>query len=109
MIADLPTKERVAAYMGLFRDLAERPSDPDFGYFRNAPAAILVTSNTNTEEMHKPFHKADAEIAGVREKGVRHDGATRLRRIELRTVNPCGRHARLTVPSNFFRGGGVKV
>jgi nitroreductase/NAD-dependent dihydropyrimidine dehydrogenase PreA subunit len=63
MIADLPRKERVTAYVGLFRDLAERPNDPDFGYFRNAPAAIVVTSSTNAQEMHKAFYKSDVEIA----------------------------------------------
>ena len=62
-IADLPREKRAAAYVELFRDLAQRPADPGFRYYGNAPAAILVTSNTNTEEMHKPFHKADAGIA----------------------------------------------
>jgi nitroreductase len=63
MLADLPQKERAVAYVELFRDLAERPNDPDFGFYHNAPAAIVVTSNTNTTEMHKPFSKADVEIA----------------------------------------------
>lgn len=63
LIADLPRQERVSAYEKLFKDVAERPNDPKFGYFHHAPAAILVTSNTNTEDFHKAFHKADVEIA----------------------------------------------
>lgn len=47
-IADLPREERVAAYVELFRDLAQRPADPGFRYNANAPAAILVTSNTKS-------------------------------------------------------------
>jgi ferredoxin len=63
LIADLPRQERVSAYERLFKDVADRPNDPGFSYFHHAPTAILVTSNTNTEDFHKAFHKADVEIA----------------------------------------------
>ncbi len=62
-IADLPRKEREALYRGLFADLAERNKRSDLSFFYSASAAILVTANVNTPDFHKPFHKADVEIA----------------------------------------------
>jgi ferredoxin len=63
LIADLPRKERESAYARLFDDLASLYADGDFRLFHGAAAAILVTSHTNTTDFHKPFHRADVEIA----------------------------------------------
>lgn len=63
VIADLPKKERMALYLSLFDDLATMYAAKDYPLFHGSSAAILVTSNTNTQEMHKAFYKADVEIA----------------------------------------------
>jgi nitroreductase/NAD-dependent dihydropyrimidine dehydrogenase PreA subunit len=63
LIADLPRKEREAAYESLFADLAAMYAAREYPLFHGSSAAIVVTSNTNTTEMHKSFHKADAEIS----------------------------------------------
>ena len=63
IIADMPRKEREAAYASLFDDLETIHADGGFKLFRGASAAVIVTSCTNTTDFHKPFHRADVGTA----------------------------------------------
>jgi len=55
--------ERLTLYRQMLEDLRNRNADGGRPYFGGATAAFVVTSNTNTLEFHKPFHKADVAIA----------------------------------------------
>jgi nitroreductase/NAD-dependent dihydropyrimidine dehydrogenase PreA subunit len=63
IMADLPKKERLALALSLFDDLVALYAEDGYRLFHGAPAAIVVTSSTNTSAFHTSFHKADVEIA----------------------------------------------
>jgi nitroreductase/NAD-dependent dihydropyrimidine dehydrogenase PreA subunit len=61
--ADMPKSARKDEYKRMLSELAERSSKNEMSYYNGATAAILVTSRTNAPAFHKPFYKADVEIA----------------------------------------------
>jgi nitroreductase/NAD-dependent dihydropyrimidine dehydrogenase PreA subunit len=61
--ADMPKSARKEAYKRMLSDLAERSAKNEMSYYNGATAAILVSSRTNAPAFHRPFYKADVEIA----------------------------------------------
>jgi len=61
--ARMTKPERRQEYKRLLSDLAARSASGDMRYYNGAAAAVVVTSCTNTPEMHKSFYKSDVEIA----------------------------------------------
>jgi nitroreductase len=59
-IAELDKKERKRIFKKMMVDLSEKKNTT---YYKNASAAVIVTSNTNTLDFHKSFYKADIAIA----------------------------------------------
>jgi nitroreductase/NAD-dependent dihydropyrimidine dehydrogenase PreA subunit len=61
--ADMPKSARKEEYKRMLSELAERSSKNQMSYYNGATAAILITSRTNAPAFHRPFYKADVEIA----------------------------------------------